>query len=83
MPFRVNTQLVRHYLLRRQIDWIDDLLSYEKVNRQGYFNPDTVERLKTMYRDERFRINQTFERDLLMIVLTIGIFLDLFSVPSR
>ncbi len=54
-------------MLRRRVDWIDDLLSNETVKRQGYFNPDTVERLKTMYRDEKFRIDQTFETDLLMI----------------
>ncbi|MBI2837681.1 MAG: hypothetical protein HYX75_05165 [Acidobacteria bacterium] len=53
------------------------------MKRRGYFNPDTVERLKTMYRDEKFRINQTFETDPLMIVLTFGILLDLFSMPSR
>jgi asparagine synthase (glutamine-hydrolysing) len=71
------------YLLRRKIDWIDDLLSYETVKRQGYFNPDTVERLKSMYRADNFRINQTFETDLLMIVLSFGIFLETFSMPNR
>ncbi len=67
------------YLLKQQIEWIDDILSYETIKRQGYFNPDTVERLKKMYQAEHFNINQTFENDLLMIVLTFGIFLEVFE----
>jgi hypothetical protein len=36
-----------------------------------------------MYRADNFRINQTFETDLLMIVLSFGIFLETFSMPNR
>lgn len=68
------------YLLRQNIEWIEDLLSFETIKRQGYFNPQTVENLKNMYRADSFTLSQTFENDLLMIVLTFGIFLDLFKV---
>ncbi len=71
------------YLIRQNIEWIEDILSYNTIKRQGYFNPDTVERLKKMYRDESFVLSQTFENDLLMIVLTFGIFLELFDMPNR
>ena len=70
------------YLLGRHIDWIDDLLSTETIKKQGYFNPVTVARLRTLYLDDQFTINQTFETDLLMLVLTFGIFLEAFSMPS-
>ncbi|NLR68625.1 asparagine synthase (glutamine-hydrolyzing) [Chitinophaga varians] len=69
------------YLMKQNIEWINDILSYDRVKRQGFFNPDTVERLKKMYTQENFNINQTFESDLLMIILTFGIFLDQFDMP--
>ncbi len=70
------------FLVKKNIEWINDILSYETIKRQGYFNPDTIERLKKMYTKDNFSINQTFESDLLMIVLTFGIFLDEFNMPN-
>jgi asparagine synthase (glutamine-hydrolysing) len=70
------------YLLRQDIEWINDLLSYERIKRQGYFNPDVIERLKAKYSSEGFRLNLPFESDLLMIVLSFGIFLDVFQLPN-
>ncbi|HYD31065.1 MAG TPA: asparagine synthase (glutamine-hydrolyzing) [Azospirillaceae bacterium] len=69
-------------LLRQSLPWVEDLLSYERVKRQGYFNPDTVEHLKSAWRKPGFRLNQTFEDDLLMVVLTFGILLDAFQLPD-
>ena len=69
-------------LLNKDIEWINDLLSYERIRRQGYFDPDTVERLKKGYSDKRFRLNLPFDSDILMIVLTFGIFLELFEMPN-
>lgn len=70
------------YLLQRKIGWIDDLLSYEQIKRQGYFNPDFVEHLKRRYMQPGFKLNLPFETDLLAIVLTFNIFLDLFELPA-
>ena len=70
------------YLLRQNLEWINDLLSYERIKRQGFFNADTVERLKRNYLREDFQLNLPFESDLLMIVLTFGIFLDVFCQNS-
>ena len=70
------------YLLQQKDPWIQDLLSYERIKRQGYFNPDTVERLKQRYGQPGFRLNLPFESDLLLIVLSFGIFLDVFHLPS-
>src|SRR5262249_3428806 len=33
-------------LLQRNLEWINDLLSYERIKRQGYFNPEMIEKLK-------------------------------------
>ena len=68
------------YLLKQKIEWIQDLLSYDRIKRQGYFNPDTVQRLKTRYIADGFNLNTSFESDLLIVVLTFGIFLEAFTV---
>jgi asparagine synthase (glutamine-hydrolysing) len=70
------------YLLRQGVEWINDLLSYERVKRQGYFDPEVVERLRAQYAQEGFRLNLPFEDDLLIVVLTFGIFLDVFQMPD-
>jgi asparagine synthase (glutamine-hydrolysing) len=71
------------YLLRQDVDWINDLLSAERIRRQGYFNPEAIERLKRQHARNGHRLNAHLEIDLLMIALTFGIFLDQFDLPSR
>jgi asparagine synthase (glutamine-hydrolysing) len=69
-------------LLRGQSEWVADMLSYERVRRQGYFNPDTVEHLKKKYSARDFRLNLTLEDDFLIVVLTFGLFQELFGLPD-
>lgn len=69
-------------LLGLKKDWVEDLLSYETVARQGYFNPDEVEKLRTRYGAPDFMLNIPYEADLLLVVLTFGLFLELFEMPS-
>jgi asparagine synthase (glutamine-hydrolysing) len=70
------------YLLRQNIEWINDLLSYERIKRQGYFNPEVTERLKSQYSQPGFNFNPHLEIDLLMVVLTFNILLDQFNLPG-
>lgn len=70
------------YLLQQGIEWINDLLSYERIKRQGYFNPDVVERLKARYSQDGFKLHPHLDSDLLMIVITFGMLLDLFKLPN-
>lgn len=70
------------YLIREYHELVDAYLDSSKIRKQGYFNPQTVERLKERYRRPSFSINQTYELDLLMIVLTFGIFLEVFDLPD-
>jgi asparagine synthase (glutamine-hydrolysing) len=58
------------------------MLSYDRIKRQGYFNPDVIERLKKMYRKDDFKLNLPFDSDLLIVVLTFNIFLDVFEMPD-
>lgn len=69
-------------LLQQKIEWVEDLLSYDLIKRQGYFNPDTVEYLKKKYSQPGFQLNLTLEDDLLIVVLTFGLFLKLFELPN-
>lgn len=66
------------YLLGRDIDYINEILSYDVIKKQGFFNPDQIERLKKQYSEEGFSINVPFESDLLITVITFGIFLNEF-----
>ena len=71
------------YLLQQNDEFINDLLSYDRIKRQGYFDPDAVESLKKIYRQADFSLSETFEVDILMIVLTFSLFVDLFKMPSH
>ena len=70
------------YLIKQNNEWINDLLSHERIKRQGYFNPTVIEALKTRYSQDGFKLNFPFESDLLNVVLTFGIFLDVFRMPN-
>jgi asparagine synthase (glutamine-hydrolysing) len=69
-------------LLQQKIDWVNDLLSYERIKRQGYFNADTVEYLKQQYARKDFKLTLTLDDDLLIVVLTFSLFLELFNLPD-
>jgi asparagine synthase (glutamine-hydrolysing) len=69
------------YLLQQRVEWLEDLLSYDRIRCQGYFDPDVVEKLKARYRQPGFSLNPHLETDLLMIVLTFGLLVDLFKLP--
>ena len=69
------------FLLRQNLDWVQEMLSHQRIKKQGYFNPQTVDRLKKQYTDPNFHLNLPFEVDLLAIVLTFGILLDLYKLP--
>jgi asparagine synthase (glutamine-hydrolysing) len=64
------------YLLQKNIEYINDILSYDLIKKQGFFNPDEIEKLKNTYKRKDFTINAPFESDLLIVVITFGILLD-------
>jgi asparagine synthase (glutamine-hydrolysing) len=66
------------YLLQNKIEYINDILSYDRIKKQGYFNPNKVEELNKMYGQPGFTLNVPFESDLLITVITFGILLDTF-----
>lgn len=70
------------YLLRQNVDWINDMLAPERIRRQNYFNPAAIEHLRQGLTNGDASINTTYETDLLMIVLTFGILLDSFMLPD-
>ncbi len=67
-------------LLRMNNSYINEIISYDRIRRQGYFNPDTVESLKKQYSAEGFSLNIPFENDLLITVITFGVFLEQFNM---
>ncbi|MDN5217511.1 asparagine synthase (glutamine-hydrolyzing) [Fulvivirgaceae bacterium BMA12] len=69
-------------LLKSNSEWVNDIMSYERIKRQGYFNPDNIERLKKLYRRDDFILNPPYDDDLLIIILTFNILLETFGLPS-
>lgn len=70
------------YLIQENVEWINSLLSFDKIKKQGYFDPHTVERLRKIYSEKDFTLHPHLETDLLMIVITFNILLDLFNLPD-
>jgi asparagine synthase (glutamine-hydrolysing) len=70
------------YLLQQGVEWINDMVSHDRIKRQGYFNPDVIDQIRAEYTQHGFKLNLPFEDDLLIVVLTFSIFLDTFSLPN-
>lgn len=66
------------YLLQNNVEYIHDLLSYDLIKRQNFFDADKIEELKKVYSQEGYAVNVPFETDYLIIVITFGILLDTF-----
>ncbi|WP_367865341.1 asparagine synthase (glutamine-hydrolyzing) [Pedobacter sp. WC2423] len=64
------------YLIKRNIEFINDTLSSDSIRKQGYFNHTEIEQLKNKYGQKDFAINIPFESDLLITVITFGLFLE-------
>lgn len=70
------------YLLQKNVDYVHDILSGDTIRKQGFFNPDQIAKLKATYGREGFAINAPYESDLLITVVTFGIFLDTYFGQS-
>ncbi len=70
------------FLLAQNVDWVADLLAPERIRRQNVFNPDAVAHLRAMAVSGDAKINTTFDTDVLMLVLTFGLFWDEFGLTS-
>lgn len=69
-------------LLKQNNEYVNDLIAYDRIKKQGYFNPDTVEKYKKQYSQADFKLNLPFDSDFLIIVITFGMFLENFNVPD-
>ncbi|UFZ08163.1 asparagine synthase (glutamine-hydrolyzing) [Bradyrhizobium ontarionense] len=70
------------FLLRSGVEWVEQLLSPETIRRQGYFDPGAIAELKQRYAQPDFQLNVPTEDDVLMTVLTFGLFLEAFDMPD-
>lgn len=69
-------------MLKSNYEYFESILSWDTIKRQGYFNPDVVENLKKKYLSKDFSLNLPFESDLLITVITFGMFLDSFGLSN-
>lgn len=70
------------FLLQRRVPWVEDLLSAERIRRQGFFDAGLVERLKARSAQPGFRLHPHVDTDLLLIVLTFNMFLEMFEISD-
>jgi asparagine synthase (glutamine-hydrolysing) len=68
-------------LLRLGAPGFDELISRETVERQGYFNPETVAALAGRQRSGKGDLNPHLESDWLMLVATFSLLVDEFRLP--
>lgn len=70
------------WLLKHGGDWVRELLSNECLRRHGVFDPGYVAGLVQRYSRPDFSLDARMEDDLLMIVLSFGIFMEAFDMPG-
>jgi asparagine synthase (glutamine-hydrolysing) len=68
-------------LIRLGSTWADSYLSPRRIRNEGYFDPDVVKELQDRYSDDEYSLNLIVQDDLLMTVITHGIFLETFGLP--
>ncbi len=69
-------------LVKKNREWINDILAYDTIKRQGVFDPDEIVRLTQQYAQPDFKLNLPFDNDFLIIVITFGLFLDEFGMTG-
>ncbi len=69
-------------LLKQNSEYLEYILSYDMWKKNGYLDPDMVEGLKKKYLVDGFKLNLPFDSDLLIYVITLGIFIDMFQIES-
>jgi asparagine synthase (glutamine-hydrolysing) len=68
-------------LLRAGAGWLDDLLAPRRLAREGFFDPGEVARLRAQSLAPDAELHLLAQDDLLMVVITFGILLDVFDLP--
>jgi asparagine synthase (glutamine-hydrolysing) len=69
-------------LVRRDGAWVDHYLRPSRIRREGYFNPEYVGELRRKCADQDFDLDLLVEDDVLMVVITHGMFLEAFDMPG-
>ncbi|TCL57594.1 asparagine synthase (glutamine-hydrolysing) [Kineothrix alysoides] len=67
-------------ILKSDREFVEDILSFERIKRHGIFNPEKVEELKKLYLQPDFKLNVPYDSDFLMIVLTTEMLLDKYKM---
>lgn len=69
-------------LVQSNDPYIRELLASETIRRQGVFDPDYVQQVKERYAQPGFKLNLPYERDELIMVITLGMFMEQFGMAN-
>lgn len=73
-------ELLQHR--EKEAEYIYDILSYDRLKRMGYFNPNYILQLVRQYEQPGYRLNLPFESDLLILIITFSLFLEEFHIQT-
>ncbi len=66
--------------LQSKNPYIADLLSFSTLKKQNIFDPNRIEKMKQKYARPGFKLMAPFEDDVLMVVITTGILIELYNL---
>ncbi|SEA06525.1 asparagine synthase (glutamine-hydrolysing) [Pseudobutyrivibrio sp. ACV-2] len=69
-------------ILKQNDEYINEILNFDRIKSQGIFDPEYVEELKKQYSQPDFKLNLPYDSDMLIIVITTGILMDIFEVAG-
>lgn len=69
-------------MLKSENEYINDIISYETIKKQGIFDADYIEKLRNQYKRPEFKLNLPFDNDMMIIVITTGILMDIFKLKN-
>lgn len=69
-------------LIRQNNEYINYIISDEYIRKKSFFDVSYVNKLKKRYKEDGFKLNLPFESDLLITVISLGIFADVFNITS-
>ncbi len=66
--------------IKRDKEFVGEILSYDSIKQHGIFNAEKVEQLKKEYMQEGFKLNMPYDNDYLMIALTTELLIQEFNM---
>ena len=68
-------------ILKQKNEYIQDMLSEERIKRQGFFHPKIVNKIRKSFLEGE-RVSVPYAEHIMMIILTFSIFTEIFKTKN-